>query len=77
MLADYAGLEAPCFLVLNMEDVAKEQGKTIDAAAIEKKLGIPVMMFSATDIKAYDKFYQTLERALKTKAHINVSALAG
>ena len=75
MLADYAGLEAPCFLVLNMEDVAKEQGKTIDAAAIEKKLGIPVMMFSATDIKAYDKFYQTLERALKTKAHINVSAL--
>ena len=75
MLADYAGLEAPCFLVLNMEDVAKEQGKTIDAAAIEKKLGIPVMLFSATDIKAYDKFYQTLERALKTKAHINVSAL--
>lgn len=75
MLADYAGLEAPCFLVLNMEDVAKEQGKTIDAAAIEKKLGIPVMLFSATDIKAYDRFYQTLERALKTKAHINVSAL--
>ncbi|WP_295155724.1 ferrous iron transport protein B [uncultured Ruminococcus sp.] len=75
MLADYAGLEAPCFLVLNMEDVAKEQGKTIDAAAIEKKLGIPVMLFSATDIKAYDKFYQTLERALKTKTHINVSAL--
>lgn len=75
MLADYAGLSAPCFLVLNMEDVAKEQGKTIDAAAIEKKLGIPVMLFSATDIKAYDKFYATLERALKTKAHINVSAL--
>ena len=75
MLADYAGLSAPCFLVLNMEDVAKEQGKTIDAAAIEKKLGIPVMLFSATYMKAYDKFYQTLERALKTKAQINVSAL--
>ena len=58
-----------------MEDVAKEQGKTIDAAAIEKKLGIPVMLFSATYMKAYDKFYQTLERALKTKAQINVSAL--
>ena len=75
MLADYAGLDAPCFLVLNMEDVAKQQGKTIDAEAIEKKLGIPVMLFSATDIKAYDKFYSTLGRALKTKAHINVSAL--
>ena len=75
MLVDYAGLEAPCFLVLNMEDVAKEQGKTIDAAAIEKKLGIPVMLFSATDMKAYDKFYQTLERALKNKSRIDVSSL--
>ena len=75
MLADYAGLEAPCFLILNMEDVAKEQGKTIDASAIEKKLGIPVMLFSATDKKAYDKFYATLERALKSKSHIDVSSL--
>ncbi len=75
MLADYAGLEAPCFLVLNMEDVAKEQGKSIDAAAIEKKLGIPVMLFSATDMKAYDKFYATLERALKSKSRLDVSSL--
>ena len=75
MLADYAGLSVPCFLVLNMEDVAKEQGKTIDAAAIEKKLGIPVMMFSATDTKAYDKFYSTLERALKERSRIDVRAL--
>ena len=75
MLADFAGLEAPCFLVLNMEDVAKEQGKTIDAAAIEKKLGIPVMLFSATDMKAYDKFYATLERALKSKSRLDVSSL--
>ncbi|MBQ3842514.1 MAG: ferrous iron transport protein B [Ruminiclostridium sp.] len=75
MLADYAGLSAPCFLVLNMEDVAKEQGKTIDPQAIEKKIGIPVMMFSATDTKAYDKFYATLERALRNKSQIDVSAL--
>jgi ferrous iron transport protein B len=75
MLADYAGLSAPCFLVLNMEDVAKEQGKTIDPQAIEKKIGIPVMMFSATDTKAYDKFYATLERALRNKSQIDVSEL--
>ncbi len=75
MLADYAGIPAPCFLVLNMEDVAKEQGKTIDVSALEKKLGIPVMLFSATDTKAYDRFYSTLERALKEKSQINVSAL--
>lgn len=75
MLADYAGISAPCFLVLNMQDVAAQQGKSIDAQAIEKKLGIPVMLFSATDQKAYDTFYATLERALKQKAHIDVSAL--
>jgi len=75
MLADYAGIDAPCFLVLNMEDVAKEQGKTIDVKSLEEKLGIPVMLFSATDKKAYDKFYATLERALKEKSHINISAL--
>ncbi len=65
MLADYAGISAPCFLVLNMEDVAKDQGKTINVKALEKKLGIPVMLFSATEKKAYDRFYATLERALR------------
>ena len=75
MLADYAGLAAPCFLVLNMADVAKDQGKQIDVQKIEEKLGIPVMLFSATDLKAYDQFYETLGRALKEKSHINVAAL--
>ena len=75
MPADYAGIDAPCFLVLNMQDVAQQQGKTIDAEAIEKKLGIPVMLFSATNQKAYDIFFETHERALKQKAHIDVSAL--
>ena len=75
MLADYAGLSAPCFLVLNMADVAKEQGKTIDEKAIEEKLGIPVMLFSATDTKAYEKFYSTLERAIEQKPQIDTSSL--
>ena len=75
MLADYAGISVPCFLVLNMADVAKEQGKTIDAAAIEAKLGIPVMLFSATDTKAYDAFYRTMERAIREKSMLNVSVL--
>lgn len=75
MLADYAGIDAPCFLVLNMEDVAKEQGKTINVKALEQKLGIPVMLFSATDKRAYDRFYETLERALKEKSHLDTTAL--
>ncbi|MCR5356909.1 MAG: ferrous iron transport protein B [Lachnospiraceae bacterium] len=76
MLADYAGIDAPCFLLLNMADVASDQGKKIDASVIEKKLGIPVVPFSATDIKSYDTFYKTLEKVLSKNAKINVDDLA-
>ena len=75
MLADYAGINVPCFLLLNMADVAKEQGKKIDAASIEEKLGIPVIPFSATDVKSYEGFYKTLERALSKNSKINVGNL--
>jgi ferrous iron transport protein B len=75
MLADYAGINAPCFLLLNMADVAADQGKKIDAAAIEKKLGIPVIPFSATDVKSYDEFYKTLEKAIKKDSRLDVSKL--
>jgi ferrous iron transport protein B len=76
MLADYAGIDVPCFLLLNMADVAEDQGKKINAKAIEDKLGIPVIPFSATDVKSYDIFYNTLESALKKNSKINVSDLA-
>ncbi|MBQ3795132.1 MAG: ferrous iron transport protein B [Butyrivibrio sp.] len=75
MLADYAGINAPCFLLLNMADVAADQGKKIDAKAIEEKLGIPVIPFSATDVKSYDEFYKTLEKAINTDARLDVSKL--
>ena len=75
MLADYAGINAPCFLLLNMADVAADQGKKIDAKAIEDKLGIPVIPFSATDLKSYVGFYKTLERALSKGSKLNVSEL--
>ena len=68
MLADFAGIDVPCFLLLNMADVAKDQGKSVDAAAIEDKLGIPVIPFSATDIRFYDVFYKALERSAKEDA---------
>ncbi|MCR5279797.1 MAG: ferrous iron transport protein B [Lachnospiraceae bacterium] len=75
MLADYAGITVPCFLVLNMNDVAEEQGKTVNATEIEKKLGIPVVKFSAPDTKVYGAFYQALERAVKGKTVLNPEAL--
>ena len=40
MLADFAGIETPAVLLLNLMDVAQEQGKIVDAQVLEKKLGI-------------------------------------
>lgn len=75
MTADYAGIDAPSFLVLNMADVARDQGKTIDVKAIEKRLGIPVLLFSATDGKKYEPYYEIMERAVREKTKIDVTAL--
>ena len=75
MLADYAGITVPSFLLLNLSDVAAEQGKQIDFAALEKKLGIPVVLFSAPDRKQYDGFYKALERAVEKKTVLDSSAL--
>lgn len=67
MLADFAGIRTPAFLLLNMMDVAKDQGKTIDPQRLEKKLGIPVVAFSATDVRHYDGFYRALDRVLQDR----------
>ena len=75
MLADYAGITVPCFLVLNMSDVAADQGKKVDASALEKKLGVPVVLLSAPDTKAYDGFYSALERAVKEKTTLGAGSL--
>ena len=75
MLADYAGITVPCFLLLNLSDVAAEQGKQIDFSALEKKLGIPVVLFSAPEIKHYESFYNALERAIEKKTVLDASLL--
>ncbi len=75
MLADYAGITVPCFLVLNMSDVAAEQGKKVNAALLEEKLGIPTVSFSAPDIKAYDGFYKALEKAVSNNTTLKTESL--
>lgn len=64
MLADFAGIEVPCFLVLNMSDVAKDQGKDINAKSLADKLGIPVILFSATDVKQYEMYITCSSRSV-------------
>lgn len=65
MLADYTGIKTPAVLLMNMMDVAAQQGKTIDNISISKKLGIPVVPIVASDIKYYDSFFKVLDNTQK------------
>lgn len=71
MLADFIGAKVPAVLVLNMMDVAKGQGITVDAAALFHKLGIPVVPMSAIRKKDYRILYETVESALRDKPIIS------
>lgn len=75
MLADFAGIGTPALLILNMMDVAEGQGKKIDAAKLEKKLGIPVIPFVAAEKKQYEKLYHAIKEALEQPKFINIESL--
>ena len=77
MLAEFARLDKPALLVLNMIDVAKDMGKEIDTAALEKKLGIPVLPFNATDTKDYDRLKKLIADELKNPHKLTVAAPEG
>lgn len=67
MLADFVGTKVPAVLVLNMMDVAKGQGISIDTNALSRKLGIPVVPMSAIRKKDYRGLYESIENALAQK----------
>lgn len=67
MLADFVGTKVPAVLVLNMMDVAKGQGISIDTDALSQKLGIPVVPMSAIRKKDYRGLYESIENALAQK----------
>ncbi len=73
MLAEFAALGQPAVLVLNMMDVAQNMGKKINAEALAKKLGIPVLPFNATDTKDYDKLKKLVAAELKTPHKLTVA----
>ena len=74
MLAEFARLDKPALLVLNMMDVAKSMGKEIDSKVLSEKLGIPVLPFNATDTKDYDKLKKLIAEELKSPHKLTVDA---
>ena len=72
MMADYAGIKVPAVLILNLMDVAKQKGMTIDTEALSKKLGIPVIPFVAADKKGYEDLKKKLVNALSEKKSMSM-----
>ena len=66
MYADYIGTKTPVILILNLMDVAEKKGIRVDTEKLEKKLGIPVMGFVASETKRYGELKEQLAQAVKT-----------
>lgn len=75
MLADFVGMQVPAVLVLNMMDVAKGQGISIDTEKLSEKLGIPVVAMSAIKKNDYKALYKTIEDNLVRKTMIKGDSL--
>ena len=77
ILADFAACapQTPCVLVLNLMDIAKQQGKRIDAKKLESRLGVPVVPFVAADAKHYDSLLHAMDRAVSKKTTVNAKSL--
>lgn len=75
MLADYAGINTPAILLLNMVDVAESKGIKVDPQILEQRLGIPVLPFIASRLKNYPWFKEALKDAVDNPRYINKEKL--
>ncbi len=55
MAAEFAALDRPAVLLLNMMDVAQQQNKVIDHRLLKERLGIPVLPFTAAQSSGYEE----------------------
>ena len=66
MVAEFAALDKPAVLLLNMMDVAKAQKKELDHKLLQDRLGIPVLPFTAAESKGYDGLKALFASELET-----------
>lgn len=60
-------IDVPVVLALNMMDAVEKRGDKIDAAELEKRLGLPVVEISALKNVGLDKLMERAYKACKTK----------
>lgn len=57
-------LDVPVVVALNMTDALAARGESLDAQAIERELGVPVVAISALKAQGLDELARTIERVL-------------
>ena len=67
LVAELISLSAPLAIILNMMDVAKQEGITVEPQVLEAALGVPVIPMTATRAAGMQSFYQVVQDILEGK----------
>lgn len=66
LVAELVTLPAPLVVVLNMMDVAGQQGLTIESNVLEAALGVPVIPLTATHIVSTNLLFDEIKKLVST-----------
>lgn len=64
LVAELISLSTPLAVILNMMDVAKQEGLSIEPEVLEAALGVPVIPMTATHATGMQDFYQAVQDIL-------------
>ena len=67
LVAELISLSVPLAIILNMMDVAKQEGITVEPQVLEAALGVPVIAMTATRATGMQSFYQVVQDILEGK----------
>lgn len=67
LVAELVTLPAPLLIVLNMMDVAKQEGYRIEPEVLEAALGVPVIAFTATHMDSVQPLMVVIQDILESK----------
>lgn len=71
LVAELISLSTPLAIVLNMMDVAKQEGILVEPEVLEAALGVPVIPITATRAAGMQAFYQTVQDVLEGRRVAN------
>jgi ferrous iron transport protein B len=65
LVAELISLSTPLAVILNMMDVAEQEGVSIEPDVLEAALGVPVIPMTATRAAGMQDFYQVVQEILE------------